>query len=123
YLSDAAIETIKTRPRGDENDGPLLNVLDWRKLGPLPSDDGEGAFQGDIAAVNLEMLERLSAQTNPEAADVTNAEESVRGTNVFLFVTRDGTHGALQMSPLTDGSRGVRLRYKLVKTGDAATAS
>jgi hypothetical protein len=55
------------------------------------------------------------------------SDESIRSTNLRRFVTRDGTEGILQIGGLTDGSRSVKVRYKLLSqtsiNGDAENLS
>jgi len=47
--------------------------------------------------------------------DLTKTEPDLRGTDPYLFVTRDGTAGLLQITGLNAQPLGVLIRYKLVK--------
>jgi hypothetical protein len=120
FLSEATFDEFKKLSLEEKENAPVLNVLDWTKTKILPSESGDGPFEGNIKDVDLAMLERLSQQNTNETDDAPNPEAIIQGTNVILFVTRDGTHGVLQMDPLREAARGVRLRYKLVKEAQAS---
>ena len=49
--------------------------------------------------------------------DLTKVEPILRGKSVFVFETRDGTKGVLQIGGLSDNPPGVKIRYKLLQVG------
>jgi hypothetical protein len=69
--------------------------------------------------ISAAALDKEFAGTNVDEATATHDPKSIPAT--FLFKTRDGTAGVLQILGETDNPRSVRIRYyKLVQTADSA---
>jgi len=125
FFSDAALNSIEGAAVVDENVIPQFDALDWRALNTLSLVDRDELFEGDITMVDYRFFaDRLKAN---ETAEPLKSDESIRSTNLLRFVTRDGTEGILQIGGLTDGSRSVKVRYKLQSqtsmNGDAENVS
>ena len=78
-------------------------------LGPYINDDDSEV--SDITNARYGILERLR---EPRPDLWTNNEETINGTNLVAFITRDGTAGVMQIVGLSDNPSGVKLRYKLL---------
>ena len=112
FFSDEALSSVEGGARADENVVPQLDALDWRTLNTLSWVDREGPFEGDINMVDYRFfVDRLKLS---DKADPLKSDETIRSTNLLRFVARDGTEGILQIGGLTDGSRSVKVRYKLL---------
>jgi len=103
-----------------------LNSLDMRYIAGLYPQKGDKAIS--IDDINAEEFSELLAkgqyfQTTLEKTgmfggyrfDLSKVEPVLRGTNVYLFITRDGAQGLLQISGVTENPSGVKIRYKLVR--------
>ena len=70
---------------------------------------------------DLQALETLRKSYMSEGGSV-GAVVSGAGTHTFLFKTGSGRIGLLQITGFTDNPRGVKLRYKLVQSGNRSAA-
>jgi hypothetical protein len=103
-----------------------LNSLDMRYIAGIYPQNGDRAMSiDDISAEEFSGLLAKGQyfQTTMEKSgmfggyrfDLSKVEPVLRGTNVYLFITRDGAQGMLQISGVTENPPGVKLRYKLVQ--------
>ena len=53
--------------------------------------------------------------------DLRKVEPVLRGRDVYVFITRDGTQGVLQIAGVTDNPRGAKIRYRLMMSGQPAS--
>jgi hypothetical protein len=103
-----------------------LNSLDMRYIAGIYPQNGDKAI--NIDDINAEEFSGLLAkgqyfQTMLEKSgmfggyrfDLSKVEPVLRGTNVYLFITRDGAQGMLQISGVSENPPGVKIRYKLVQ--------
>jgi hypothetical protein len=103
-----------------------LNSLDMRYIAGIYPQNGDKAI--NIDDINAEEFSGLLAkgqyfQTMLEKSgmfggyrfDLSKVEPVLRGTNVYLFITRDGAQGMLQISGVFENPPGVKIRYKLVQ--------
>ncbi len=112
FISDAALSSLEGAGGVDENVVPPFDALDWRALNTLSWVDRDEPFEGDITMVDYRFfVDRLKPT---ETAEPLKSDESIRSTNLLRFVTRDGTEGILQIGGLTDDSRSMKVRYKLL---------
>ena len=71
------------------------------------------------------LADRIGAdlESNPAfqatGVDLKKVEPILRGKNVYVFETRDGAKGLLQIDGLSDYPPGVKIRYKLLPVGSA----
>jgi hypothetical protein len=103
-----------------------LNSLDMRYIaGIYPQKGDRGISIDDINAEEFSgllakgqyfqtMLEK-SGMFGGYRFDLSKVEPVLRGTNVYLFITRDGAQGILQISGVTENPPGVKIRYKLLQ--------
>jgi hypothetical protein len=55
--------------------------------------------------------------------DLRKVEPVLRGRDMYVFITRDGTQGVLQITGVTDNPRGVKIRYRLIMNGQPASGA
>jgi serine/threonine protein kinase len=111
-LSDTALESVNDRAGSVSKAVPELEALDWRALNPIPAGELEGRTEADLASADsLEFLRQVTAR---EPGDPAQGEQTIRGTNPFHFVTRDGAEGVLRIEGLAEEPRGVKVHYRLL---------
>jgi len=93
---------------------------------PVESSDWEGAPASAVLAhaTNLPSMKELFKNT-PEFARMTVILFSEDGIfpKTYIFHTREGGAGILQITGFTENPRGVKIRYKLVQNGQASAAN
>jgi serine/threonine protein kinase len=119
YLSDPAL--------GLDN----LTALDMRMLTSFSPDESD-TNQFTVESMTAEQFREIVTKTwtdpdssnDPDYAGIVamvkarglrNHEDTIRGTNVYAFMVRDGTEGVLQVAAFTDDPRTVNIRYKLLQ--------
>lgn len=102
-----------------------LNTLDMRLVveasphgtnAPPITLDTISATQARLVLEQLGALRSTMLKDGLFGFDLRKVEPVLRGTNLHVFVTRDGTEGALQI--VGRNKQGVKIRYKLVQTRD-----
>jgi len=119
YLSDTAL--------GPDN----ITALDMRMLSSVTPDESD-TNQFNVENITAEQFQQIVTKTwtDPDSSDdpdypaivamvkargLRNHEDTIRGTNVYTFMARDGTEGVLQIAAFTDDPRTVNIRYKLLQ--------
>jgi predicted Ser/Thr protein kinase len=118
YISDEAV--------GPDN----IQSLDMRLLVQLTPYSDKAAKELTLDAISAKDFEGLLEQMrhfqsvldggdvlngSPLGFDLKKVEPTLRGTNLYAFITRDGTKGLLQIAGVTENPRGVKVRYKLMR--------
>ena len=110
----------------------LLRAIRERKVDLVGDASGNSLAGYDLVALPVanEQFDSASADTilwRQNETALTNAREdflTLHATNTpatWLFKTREGSSGILQITGFTDNPRGVKLRYKLVQTQASTT--
>jgi hypothetical protein len=90
------------------DDGRILRLAD------------NAAFDG-ITVSASDVGRQLAQREASQDADVPKVD--VGAQPVFLFKTREGGVGVLQILDLTDNPRGVKIRYRIVRVAGARTSN
>jgi hypothetical protein len=110
-----------------------INTLDmrlWLQLSPQ-STSRQPLNIDDISAQQFEQLladwdhfqepmEQTGVLGGRFAFDLSKVEPVLRGRDVYLFITRGGSRGILQITDVTDNPRSAKIRYKLILDGQSA---
>jgi serine/threonine protein kinase/WD40 repeat protein len=119
------LETWAAKNGGDV----LASGGDQRGLVLLPGDAGEyvdstAGYLWNVPATELmKRFELLQSNTLYRWRMKATSELNDLNPDTFLFKTREGGRGVLQILAFTDNPRGVKLRYKLVQGGATQVAA